>query len=189
MEKETRETVLKIFPEVSGIADPEIRAQVVRCWARAIEALPETGFRTLEEVPFSPDIPECTLPQHIRWVLAAALHMAESAEKAMGMKVNRDLLAAAALLHDLGKAFEYGRSEGKHGKTEIGKKFMHGFWGAHVALSEGVSRELGHLISTHTHVSPVHAQTIEGVILHYADYAHADLLRVRKGMSLFLAMK
>jgi putative nucleotidyltransferase with HDIG domain len=189
MEREISEEILRVFPAISQIQDPVVRDQVLRSWARAVKELKETGFGKLEEVPFSPDIPECSLPQHIDWVLEAALLMAELAESRTGIKVNRDLLIASVLLHDLGKAFEYERHAEKYGRSEIGKKFMHGFWGAHVALEEGVSRELAHLISTHTQVSPVHPQTVEGVILHYADYAHADLLRMQKGMALFLAKK
>lgn len=101
--------------------------------------------------------------------------------------MNRDLLVAAVLLHDFGKAFEYRESGKRIVKSNIGEKFMHGFWGTHIALEEGASQELAHLITTHSFDSPPHSQLIEGIILHYADLAHADLLRFQKGMVTFLS--
>ena len=66
---------------------------------------------------------------------------------------------------------------------------MHGFWGAFIALDEDVSRDLAHLIATHSKDSPESPQLMEGIILHYADFAHADILRFKKGMKTFLSMK
>jgi hypothetical protein len=61
--------------------------------------------------------------------------------------------------------------------------------GAHVALEERVSKDLAHLIATHSKDSPEHPQLVEGIILHYADFAHADILRFQRGMQTFLSVK
>ena len=74
-------------------------------------------------------------------------------------------------------------------KTDIGKRFIHGFWGTLVSLQEGISQKLARLIATHANESPLHPQLLEGIILHYADFAHADILRFRKGMTTFVSMK
>jgi putative nucleotidyltransferase with HDIG domain len=185
MKNQIRKKVVKSFPRVKQIRDSDLREKVLSAWSRALE---EGSFRRLEEIPFSVDFPKAKLFNHINWVMEVSLSIADLVEKRMKIAVNRDLLIAAVLLHDLGKAFESQKKGKKFLKSEIGKKFMHGFWGAYVALEEGVSKDLAHLISTHSKDSPAHPKLLEGIILHYADFAHADLLRFQKGMELFLSL-
>ena len=115
--------------------------------------------------------------------------MASLIENGMNMSINRDLLIAAVLLHDLGKAYEYQKEADRLVKTDIGNRFIHGVWGTVVALEEGVSQDLAHLIATHADESPLKPQLLEGIILHYADFAHADILRFQRGMETFISMK
>jgi len=143
----------------------------------------------LEDIPFSVEICNASLQNHINWVMEIALFMADLVEKRMGILINRDLLIATVLLHDLGKVFEYEKKGNEYMKSDIGKKFMHGFWGTYIALEQGVSWDLAHLISTHSIDSPVHPQLIEEIILHYADFAHADILRFKKEVETFLYFK
>jgi hypothetical protein len=185
MERKIQEKITKAFPRIKEIQDLGLRAQVFKAWARALQ---DGAFKELEDIPFSVEISGCSLVNHINWVMEVALFISDLVEKRMGLIANRNLLIASVLLHDLGKAFEYQQKGRKYLKSEIGKKFMHGFWGAHVALEEGVSRDLAHLISTHSKDSPMHPQLIEGIILHYADFAHADILRFQKGLGTFMSL-
>lgn len=186
MTTENQVIVRKTFPGVDDIADQDMRSVVLRAWGRAIS---ECEFERLEDIPFSVTATGVSLVDHVNWVLEVSLNMASLLEKSMGVKVNRDLLIAAVLLHDLGKAYEYRNAGTGYEKTEIGKGFMHGFWGAHVSILEGAPLELSHLISTHCFVSPVQPQLLEGVILHYADLAHADVVMFQNNLPLFLAQK
>ena len=186
MSKEIDKEINGAFPVIEEIRNRQLKETVLRAWRRGIS---ECEYDSIAEIPFGIDFPEVSLVDHIRWVTEASLSLALLAEKRMNITVDRALLIAAALLHDLGKAFESRKNSDGYEKTEIGKQFMHGFWGAYISLLEGASRDLAHLISTHCHVSPVHPRLIEGVILHYADFAFADMLRFQKGMDLFLAAK
>ncbi|NIS59898.1 MAG: HD domain-containing protein [Proteobacteria bacterium] len=186
MEKDIHRQIVGIFPIIEEIQDPDLREKVVSSWARGLR---EGSFERLEDIPFSLAIPEASLVDHVRWVMDVALFIASIAEEKMGVSVNRDLLIASVLLHDLGKAFEYKREGDKYVKSDIGEKFIHGLWGTYIALEERVSKDLAHLIATHSKDSPDHPQLLEGIILHYADFAHADILRFQKGMQTFLSMK
>lgn len=186
MEKKIYEEITKVFPAIEKLKDSDLKERVLKSWARALK---EGSFKNLEDIPFSGEISETRLPSHINWVMEVALIMADLVEKRMGLSVNRDLLIASVLLHDLGKAFEYEKKGDGYVKSEIGKKFMHGFWGTHIALEQGVAQDLAHLISTHSKDSPTHPRLIEGIILHYADFAHADILRFQKGLETFLSLK
>ena len=186
MEKDIHREILEIFPIIEEIQDSELKEQVIKSWTRASN---EGSFKNMEDIPFSVAIPEAKLVDHIKWVMEVALFIASLVEKSMGIFINRDLLIASVLLHDLGKAFEYQKKGNKYVKSDIGKKFIHGFWGTHVALEESVSKDLAHLIATHSKDSPLHPQLLEGIILHYADFAHADILRFQKGMQTYLSME
>lgn len=186
MTDESESRIRKIFPEVDQISDLALKSVVLRSWSRA---LTECGFERPEEIPFSVAVTGVGLVEHIQWVLKAALAMACLLEDKIEAQVNRDLLIAAVLLHDLAKVYEYRRTEAGWGKSKIGEEFMHGFWGAHVSLLEGAPLELAHLISTHCHGSPVPPRLLEGIILHYADFAHADIIRFQNKLPLFLAEK
>ena len=186
MEKDIHREILEKFPIIEEIQGSELKEKIIKAWARALK---EGSFKNLEDIPFSVTIPEVNLVDHVKWVMEVALFVASLVEKNMGIFVNRDLLIASVLLHDLGKAFEYQKKGNKYVKSDIGKKFIHGFWGTYIALEERVSKDLAHLISTHSKDSPDHPQLLEGIILHYADFAHADILRFQKGMQTFLSMK
>jgi HD domain len=183
--KKTRRKInlLSIFPEIKQIQSPVLRQGVLKVWNVAIL---ESGEENLDCVPFSPEVSGVSLVEHIRFVLKAALFIADQLEKAHGYEIHRDLLIAAALLHDLGKIFEYRRKTGKFRKTDIGKFFPHGFWGTFLTLREGLPLDLAHLVSSHAHISPVAPQLLEGIILHYADFTHADALRFSQGLATFL---
>ncbi len=186
MEKDIHREIVRIFPIIEEIQDSELKEQVIKSWTRASK---EGSFRNLEDIPFSVTIPETSLVNHIKWVMEVALFIASLVEKSMGIPINRDLLIASVLLHDLGKAFEYKKEGNTYVKSDIGEKFIHGLWGTYIALEERVSKDLAHLIATHSKDSPGHPQLLEGIILHYADFAHADILRFQKGMETFLSMK
>jgi putative nucleotidyltransferase with HDIG domain len=177
------EEIKRAFPVIEEIRNEELRDTVYRAWRRGLS---ECSFDAIDEIPFSAGMTEPNLVAHTCWVADAALSLAALVEKGMNIPIDRDLLIAAALLHDLGKAFEFKKAGDGYEKSKIGEQFMHGFWGAHIALLEGASQDLAHLISTHCHVSPVPPRLIEGVILHYADFAHADILRFQRGMDMFL---
>ena len=186
MEKDFYRIILKTFPIIEEIKDSILKDKVIKAWIRALK---EGSFKDIEDIPFSITIPEVNLASHIKWVMEVALFIASLLEKSMCISVNRDLLIASVLLHDLGKIFEYQKEGDRFVKSDIGKKFMHGFWGAYIALEEGVSKDLAHLISTHSNDSPLHPRFLEGIILHYADFAHADILRFQKGIETFFSMK
>ncbi len=184
MSGKTQKDIFDIFPEIHQIADVELKRVVVNSWS---EYLDEYGYEAIMELPFTGFAADVTLVEHVASVTEIALNMADVFSRRMNATINRDLLLAAVLLHDLGKAYEYEFVDGVWRKTDIGKKFMHGFWGTYRGLANGASVELAHLIATHTPISPVHTQLVEGVILHYADLAHADMVCFERGIDLYLS--
>ena len=104
MENEIDSKILDTFPIIAEAQDLELRGKIIKSWARALR---EGSFKNMEDIPFSVAIPEAKLVDHIKWVMEVALFIASLVEKSMGIFINRDLLIASVLLHDLGKPFEY----------------------------------------------------------------------------------
>ncbi|RKY78751.1 hydrolase [candidate division KSB1 bacterium] len=98
---------------------------------------------------------------------------------------DRDLLITGALLHDIGKIFEYGFDKGFIDFTDYGRLVGHISIGAHFiankieqmennsSFPEKLKHQVMHLILSHQgkleHGSPVLPSTIEAIILYYAD--------------------
>ena len=105
-----RDGVRESLPEINLISDEELRDQVVEVHARA---LAETGFRRIEDIPPS-GVPGSPLMRaEPRPTTTAVSPRWRSAwptgwRPVMGdIGIDRDLLIAGALVHDVGKAWEY----------------------------------------------------------------------------------
>jgi len=180
---DTIAAVERAMPELNLIRQGSIREKTVRIWAEMFE---ESEWEALEDVPKNPE----TLPlsrrliEHTRSVARQALAVAGIIEEAHGIKVDRDGLLAAALLHDVSKLLEYGPTGEGAGKTAAGKSFQHGFLGAVKALQHGMPRDVVHNIIVHTHSSRHMPVTVEAIIFHYVDYPDSDVLLLNEGRPL-----
>jgi putative nucleotidyltransferase with HDIG domain len=154
-----------LFPELAGISDAKLRSGVKAVWMELWEASP---FESIEDVPTSPEIPGSHI-RHCHAVLALALAAADVFEKHHGVVVNRDVLIAAGLLQDVSKLVEYEPDGESSGYTDAGRRYPHGFLGAHAALSHGLPAEVCEIILTHSPTATRFPASLEGKILYYAD--------------------
>lgn len=130
-------------------------------------------------------------------LLEHTLSVTDIAEKIGRMYpgVNRDLLVAAGLLHDIGKIESYTyktlidyTDEGRLiGHIVIGAQLVNDKIGALPDFPKNLQKELTHLILSHQgkleQASPVVPMTLEGIILYYADEIDSKanaFLRIRK---------
>jgi hypothetical protein len=167
--------VLALFPEVSQIADAQLREAVVAIWN---EFWQQSDWPDIQSVPTSAEISYSHIP-HNRAVVAMALAVADAFERFHGVKVNRDTLIAAALLQDVSKLAEYRPGpDGKVEKTEAGAKFPHAFLAAHAALDKGVPADVVHILLFHSPGAAKFPESLEGKILYYVD--QLDVLAIHK---------
>jgi len=102
-------------------------------------------------------------------------------------ELNRDLMLAGAVLHDVGKAYEYD-SGPTFQRTDYGELVGHLAIGDQLVVQlaeqvDGITREkvwhLRHLILSHhgqyDYGSPVLPKTLEGLLLHFADNIDAKV--------------
>ena len=175
----------QLLPELALINDPGLRGVVSDIWN---ECWHEGSWRSIEDVPKSTQLPERRLVQHTRSVARISLAAAQTLREIHGIPFHRDMLVAAALLHDVSKLVE--NELGPDGKSSVhsslGRLVQHGVLGAFKAWQRDLPIELVHAIITHTRSSNVRPQTWEAVIVHYVDYLDSDCLSLHHGRPLLL---
>jgi putative nucleotidyltransferase with HDIG domain len=115
--------------------------------------------------------------EHVVSTANIALAMCDSVEKAYNGKVNRDLVIAGVLLHDIFKPATYTVNEdGNYSSTHLADYMDH----LSLVISELVRRsfplEVVHVVSAHHgDYGPIRPHTIEALICHLADLMDSRL--------------
>jgi len=173
-----RESVRRSFPELAEIANETLREQVVEAWAFALS---ETEFTAIEQIrgsgnPTTPRLKQGTQTEHLRGVARIALTMADSLEQVVGpVGINRELLVACALCHDVGKPFEFSPRNQARWQTDpaaVGyPSIRHPPYGVYVALTVGLPEAVAHTAGAHSGEGELVERSLENTIVHHADYA------------------
>ena len=102
------------------------------------------------------------------------------------LDVDRDLLLAAALCHDLGKPFEFSpenRARWSGDPARWGEPSLrHPVYGTYVALTAGLPEEVAHVCAAHSMEGDNVKRSLIATIVHFADYAYWDILE-RAGLA------
>jgi putative nucleotidyltransferase with HDIG domain len=181
---ELRAGVLETMPEIADIEDSDLRDQVVEVHALA---LAETEYERISDMPLcdpgEPPLPRGTQADHYRAVARMSVGLADEMERVMGsLGIDRDLLLAAALCHDVGKAYEFSPRNRRRWETDSAKTgkpaVRHPAYGAHLALAVGLPEAVVHCVAAH----PMFREgafldvSLETKIVQYADLAFWDIL-------------
>ena len=175
-----RAAIGRTFPELDGIGDVTLRDGVVGAWTTACEENGVADAGQLAAVPWFPPtqrelgIPSEaeTLVEHVREVTAGALALADAVGRD---DVDRDLLTAGALVHDVSKLAEFDGLA----RTEVGALLGHPYYGVHVLERAGLPTECAHVVLAHTDRTPVEPAFLEAELVRRADEAAAAAVRER----------
>jgi putative nucleotidyltransferase with HDIG domain len=182
--EQLRASVRGSLPEVDQISDPDLRRQVIEIHALALS---ETEYERIEDMPLGdpgePPLPKGTQADHYRGVARMAVALADGLEAVMGpLEIDRDLLIAGALCHDVGKAYEFSprnRERWESIGAKTGKPAVrHPAYGAHLAFVVGLPEPVVHCIAAHS----MHAEgkvveaSLETKIVQYVDVAFWEIL-------------
>jgi putative nucleotidyltransferase with HDIG domain len=168
--------IKELLPEIEEISDPVLKEQVVRVWETALD---RSAFSDLAHIPFTLLIEDLddTLIEHTGRVTRSAL----AAAMARG-DVDRDIVLAGALLHDVGKVLEYEPGpDGTVGKSEMGKRVRHPVSGAALASEVGLPLEIVHIISAHAGEGNMVSRTPEAILIHHTDMVDFEITKARLG--------
>jgi len=169
-----------LLPELQLIQNPELREMTAKVWGDAMKRA-GWGIKDLADMPFTLLIKhtDVNLITHTRAVTLSALRIAEvmTAEYGERISIHRDHLLSGALLHDVGKLFEYKREEGRFVKSREGELLRHPISGAAFAFAYGLPQEVIHIIAAHSKEGDGSRRTIEAIIVNHSDFVNFDVLK------------
>ncbi|MEM3727770.1 MAG: HDIG domain-containing protein [Candidatus Bathyarchaeia archaeon] len=172
----------KIRALTEKIRDKELRKKVVELLENPVFEVDGKVYSglPLDVAPAGLSHHHCYPGGYIEHIISAtnlALALCNSVEKVYHGKVNRDLVVAGMLLHDIFKPVTYTVNEnGSYGTTGLADYMDH----LSIVISELVRRgfplELIHVVSAHHgEYGPIRPHTIEALICHLADLMDSRL--------------
>ena len=181
-----RASVLEsLGPELDQIRSDVLREQVVDAWAFALS---QSEFQRIEEIrasgnPDTPALIDGNQAEHIRAVARMAQGIADGLEAVHGeLGIDRDLLWACALCHDVGKPYEFSPRNQARWKADVGAAgypaIRHSVYGVHVALTVGLPEAVAHAAGAHSAEGELIERSLENTLVHAADGAYWRALQL-----------
>jgi len=168
-----KDAVVRLWPELEWISDPDLRRRVAETWELAFEASPLEP-QDLEQIPFTLLVPDCpaTFMEHKRCVVHIARRSAEAMQEFLGraLPIDMDVVIAGAILADVGKLLEYEKKDGRVVQSARGKALRHPFTGVALAMAAGVLDAVCHIIAAHAGEGDLVTRSTEAIIVHHADF-------------------
>jgi putative nucleotidyltransferase with HDIG domain len=176
-----RNKLLSLMPEFQLIQDLDLQEKTIKVWEEAMAA-GEWDVSDLLDMPFTLLIQQTpvNIVTHTRAVTQCSLRIAEvlMEEYKDKVKIERDHLLSGALLHDVGKLFEYEKSNGTFKKSEAGQLLRHPISGAAFAYNFGLPQDVLHIIACHSKEGDGARKTVEAVIVNHADFVNFESLKI-----------
>ncbi len=160
----------KEFIELHKIENKTLKEGVIKVWVLGCE---RGGWKRIDDIPFTLLIPtKISLIEHTRRVTQMAISITEVRDD-----LDRDILIAGALTHDVGKLLEYTRKGNKVIKSEFGIRVRHPISGYELALRVGLSRKVAHIIAAHSHEGDKIERSPEAIVVHHCDFIEFEIAK------------
>ena len=178
-----RTKVREELPQIAEISSRQLKDKVVEAWAMALAG---SSFNAIAEIPASsqpgrPELIGCTQADHIRGVARLAIRLAdELMEMFPELPIDRDILVAGAICHDVGKPWEYDPQNQARWQASPGKSgwpsIRHPGYGVHICLTVGLPEQVAHTAGGHSGEGELITRSLENTIVHHADCAFWETL-------------
>jgi putative nucleotidyltransferase with HDIG domain len=172
----TRAAILEDLPEILDIRDETLREQVIAAWALS---LGESGFARISDIPGegAPNhfvLRSGTQERHLRGVAHLAMGVVdEFTTNFPEVEIDRDIVLAGALCHDIGKCWECdpaNQARWRARPDKVGYPSMrHSVYGAHICLAAGLPEAIAHIALGHSMEGAHIALSTECTIVRWAD--------------------
>lgn len=174
-----RSFILKRIPEISWIQNEGLLNQCLDTWLYAAEFAKVTD-EDLDQITFANFVLkgcEINLLEHTRTVVQTAALLVDQFNKTYQNVVpaNRDLVLAAAVLHDVGKVQEHCMDH-KGIKFEKNEYLEHEFWGAYFAQCCSLPWQVVYIIRSHRNGRPDKKDFPESFLVYNADWLNFKYL-------------
>ena len=116
------------------------------------------------------------LVQHMVSVATFSLTLCDIVQQVYSAEVSRDIVIAAALIHDIMKPLTYSQTEDRYGMSPLGERVDHLTLAVAELIHRGFPLEVIHAVAAHHGKGgPTYPRTIEALICNLADTADANL--------------
>jgi 23S rRNA maturation-related 3'-5' exoribonuclease YhaM len=174
----SRAHILEDLPEIAEIQSADLREKVIDAWVFALE---RSSFDRVTNIPGegSPNVfvlKRGMQDAHLRGVTRLALAIYEEFKSVYPEAiVDRDIILAGGLCHDIGKTWEFDPENLKRWRERGDRygepSFRHSAYGTHVCLSVGLPEEIGHICMGHSLEGAHIGHSTECYIIRQADHA------------------
>lgn len=165
--------VRELWPELDWIQNTDLREKTARVWEYALEQSPLEA-EDLLEIPFTLLTKKAvSFMAHKRSVVHVCRESARVMREFYGdtLPIDEDVLIAGAILVDVGKLLEYEKdASGKVVQSDYGKLLRHPFSGVGLAMRFDLPASVCHMIAMHAKEGDTGQRSIEGLIVHHADF-------------------
>lgn len=175
---EIRQSVIRSLPELDEIQNESLRNQVIDAWTYS---LAHSSFKSIDEIrasgnPHTPRLKSGTQTDHIRGVAQLAMALGGSLSVQFpDLPIDRDMLVACALCHDVGKPYEFDpQNQQRWRKNRAASGFpaiRHTQYGTHACLTVGLPEEVCHSAGCHSGEGELVKRSLHVTIVHHADHA------------------
>jgi len=183
MKPVTSNDILTVIPEFELIEDKGLREKSLQVWAGELS---KYGYSAsdLKEIPFTTLIEGNPV--------SLAVHMGSLAKQCAGcveimradygedLVMDKDVLIAAVLLHDIGKVGGTEQVEGVYRESRREKLLHHSFSGVGILVAAGMPDEVVHAVAVHSKDGEGRRETPEAVLLHHVDFMNYEALKLHK---------
>lgn len=171
-----RAGIVADLPEILDIVDPALREKVIQAWMLSLQ---QSSFARISDIPGegAPNhfvLRQGTQELHLRGVAHLAIGIVDEFARIFpGVDVDRDVVLAGALCHDIGKCWEcdpHNQARWKARPDKTGYPSMrHSVYGAHLCLTAGLPEEIAHIALGHSMEGAHIALSTECTIVRWAD--------------------
>lgn len=182
-----KEKIREMIPEIDLIEDKTLQEKVV---STIQDGLVAGGWKAedMDIMPFTLLIPDCpaSLLAHTRSIVQMCRHIGEVYNPIYrnqgDFTLDKDLLIAGAILHDVGKLVEMEYQDGKYMKSQYGQDLRHPFSGAVLAAKNGLPSSICHIIATHAGEGNGRHRSPEAVVVHHVDFINFESIKSHMGL-------
>jgi putative nucleotidyltransferase with HDIG domain len=173
---QVRASILEDLPEILGIGDEALREAVIRAWALSLR---DSSFTRISDMPGEGAPNHFVLHQgsqelHLRGVAKLAMAIVDEFTSTFPqVRLDRDLVLAGALCHDIGKCWEcdpvnLARWQERPDRAGY-PSLRHSVYGAHICLAAGLPETIAHIALGHSMEGQHIKVSTECMIVRWAD--------------------
>jgi putative nucleotidyltransferase with HDIG domain len=165
----TKSIIENCFNELKCIKNKDIRNKTVQVWLKTANI---GKWKKIDDIPFTLLFENSgRLTDHTKGVTNLAKNILDLRDE----DINQDFLISGAILHDVGKLFEYKVKNGKISKSSFGKVIRHPVSGSKLAWECGLPDEILHIIYAHSHEGNNLKRSPEAIMVNHCDFIDFEI--------------